>query len=105
MQEGLLGNDTVIFIFKNLSFIINKERPCMVPGRVMEFLGFIRNSESMIIFFSEEKKENIMSRCERLLNEDQASPRENVSVLGMLTSIYQAVLPIHSIIGHFKCNK
>ena len=59
----------------------------------MEFLGFILNLESMTIFFREEKKEKIISRCETLLNVDQVSLREIVNVLGMLNSTYQTVLP------------
>ena len=65
----------------------------MEPSRIMEFLGFILNLESMTIFFREEKKEKIISRCETLLNVDQASLREIVNVLGMLNSTYQTVLP------------
>ena len=59
----------------------------------MEFLEFILNLESMTIFFPEEKKEKIISRCETLLNVDQVSLREIVNVLGMLNSTYQTVLP------------
>lgn len=65
----------------------------MEPSRIMEFLEFILNLESMTIFFPEEKKEKIISRCETLLNVDQASLRETVNVLGMLNSTYQTVLP------------
>ena len=44
------GKETVIFILQNLSFVMSKEKYCMTPRRVMEFLGFIINSETMTIF-------------------------------------------------------
>lgn len=50
MEEVLLGKERVIFILQNLSFVMSKEKYCMTPRRVMEFLGFIINSETMTIF-------------------------------------------------------
>ena len=44
------GKETVIFILQNLSFVMSKEKYCMTPRRVMEFLGFVINSETMTIF-------------------------------------------------------
>ena len=93
MEEMCLGRDMVIFILQNLGFEIKKEQSCMEPIRVMQFLGFIINSESMTIFLPEEKKKKIMSRCETLLNAGPTILWKIVSTLGILTSTYQAVLP------------
>ena len=77
----------------------------MEPSRIMQFLGFIINSKSMAIFLPEEKKKTMMHHCKTFLNADEVSLREIARVLVTLTSAYQAVLPDHSIIGHFRCNK
>lgn len=105
----LLGRDTVIFILQNLDFVINKEKACMEPSRVMELLQFILAvmtiSKYMTIFLPKEKKEKIMPHPETLLNADQASHWEIVAIIGSqfvwivefnINSIAKSRLPVTS---------
>ena len=44
-----LGRDTFIFVLQKLWFIIQRDKSCMEPKQVMEFLGFIINCKTMTI--------------------------------------------------------
>ena len=50
VKEIPLERDTAIFVLQNLEFMINKEKSYLKPKKVMEFLGFIINSELMTIY-------------------------------------------------------
>ena len=44
-----LGRDTFIFVLQKLWFMIQRDKSCMEPKQVMEFLGFIINCKTMAI--------------------------------------------------------
>lgn len=56
----------------------------------MESLGFIINSNLMSIYQTQEKSEKIIILYEKLLKTEQVTISEMTSLIGLLTSTYQA---------------
>lgn len=56
----------------------------------MESLGFIINSNLMSIYQTQEKSEKIIILYEKLLKTEQVTINEMASLIGLLTSTYQA---------------
>ena len=73
LEEILLGRNTIIFVLQNLEFVINKEKSCLKPKKVMESLGFIINSNLTSIYQTQEKSEKIITCYEKLLKKEQVT--------------------------------
>ena len=66
------------------------------PTKCMEYLGFIHNSENMIISLSDVKKQKIRYLCTKILNEDFLVIWKVASLLGKISSSFSAVQFRHS---------
>ena len=69
LQNIMLSRDTLIFILQNLGFIINFQKSVLNPSHQIQFLSVEIDSLTMIVSFSLQKKEQIMSQCQDLLNQ------------------------------------
>ena len=65
----------------------------MEHKQVMEFQGFIINPKTMMIYLPEEKTEELVSYCDKVLSVGKLILRKLTSLIGKLTKMYQAVLP------------
>ncbi|XP_020619677.1 uncharacterized protein LOC110057435 [Orbicella faveolata] len=59
----------------------------------MEFLGFLLNSQAMMLALPRDKVRKVKKECQSALNHPQIMVRELAKVLGNLTSTIQAVFP------------
>ena len=69
LQNIMLSRDTLIFILQNLGFVINFQKSVLNPSHRIQFLSVEIDSLTMIVSFSLQKKEQIMSQCQDLLNQ------------------------------------
>ena len=59
----------------------------------MKFPNFIINSKIMTVYLPKDKIDKNGSHCEKILSIEKVTLREFTSLIGKLTSTYQAVLP------------
>ena len=69
-------------LFYNLGLCIHPEKSILEPSHVLEFLGFILNSEAMTVTLSPVKAANIKQDCKNLLAKEQPTIREVAAVIG-----------------------
>ena len=69
------------------------DKVCMTPVQEIEFLDLITNSVTLELSLKKTKILKVVSECQNLLNNPQTSILELTSLIGLLTSIIQAVLP------------
>ena len=69
------------------------------PTQELEFLGFVKNSENMIIFTNKDKSEHIIIKIKNLLSDPSPSIRKLASVIGSLISLFP-VIPFGKL--HFR---
>ena len=55
LEEILLRRTIVVFVLQHWGLIINKEKFCLEPKKMMESLGFVMNSKLMTIYLPQEK--------------------------------------------------
>ncbi|CAB4013557.1 Hypothetical predicted protein [Paramuricea clavata] len=85
-------------LLEGLGFIVNYQKSQLLPCQEMEFLGFLIDSNAMILQLPGEKLRKIRRKCQKLLDQTTISVRELSKFLGLLTSSIQAIfpVPIHS---------
>ena len=68
-----------------LGFIINVNKSCLIPSKVITFLGYQINSKSMTFQLTEEKQKEILQRCIKLNTKQNPIPAKQVaSVTGSI---------------------
>jgi len=82
--------ETVALLTK-LGFILNHEKSVMVPTKVIIFLGHVIDSEKMLVYLPNEKKEYIHAECIRLTQLEQTSIRDVAKIIGLMVSSFSAV--------------
>ena len=55
-EEYLLTVVETINLFQKLGFLIHPDKSKFVPAKIVEYLGFITDSEKMITYLSDQKK-------------------------------------------------
>ena len=93
LEEIMMSRDTLIFVLQDLGFVINFQKPVLNPSHQIQFLGIEIDSLSMIVFLPIQKKEQIISQCQDLLNQSDVSLRQMTQLIGRLSSTAIAVLP------------
>ena len=73
-------------LFDNLGLCIHPEKSILEPSHVLEFLGFVLNSEAMTVTLSPVKAANIRQDCKNLLAKNQPTIREVAAVIGKLVA-------------------
>lgn len=101
IDDSLLGAETVpkceanvsatICLMTDLGFMINAEKSVLIPTRQIIFLGNWIDSEKMIVYLPQDKKDNIKRECQKLLVIDYATIRAVAKVIGLLVSSFSAV--------------
>ena len=59
-EECLLNVVETINLFQKLGFLIHPDRNKFIPAKIVEYLGFIIDSEKMITYLSDQKKQNFV---------------------------------------------
>ena len=101
IDDSFLGGNTLqecennvhdtIRLMTDLGFLINEEKSVLIPSKKLVHLGFVIDSERMIVYLPDDKKENIITKCKSLLNQNRATIREVAQVLGSLVAAFSAV--------------
>lgn len=100
-------------LFSKLGFIVHPEKSVLRPVKELQFLGFILDSENMIMKLPEDKVQDITQVCVDLLNNENPSIRTVAMVIGKLVASLPAVQygPLHyralekDKIRALKCNR
>ena len=93
LEEIVMSRDTVMFLLQHLGFVINWKKSVLTPVQEKEFLGLTINSVTLELSLNKTKIQKVVSECKNLLNNPQTSILELTRLIGLLTSIFQAVLP------------
>ena len=72
----------VLDLLQGLGFIINFEKSVLTPFPVMEFLGLLVNSRTMMFYLPSHKVTKTIELCKSLLQNRTASLRELAQLLG-----------------------
>lgn len=80
-----------ISLLTGLGFILNYEKSVLVPTRKITYLGNVIDSQKMIVFLPDEKKQIIKSECHQLYHGHYATIRTVARVIGLLVSAFSAV--------------
>lgn len=101
IDDSLLGGETynecvinvqcTSSLMITLGFLINEEKSVLIPTRKICFLGNMIDSERMIVYLPDDKKEKIAVECKKLLNCNETSIRSVAKVTGLLVSSFSAV--------------
>ena len=76
-----------IALFDKLGFTINIEKSVFYPTRVIEFLGFIIDSQNMWVKPTEKRANDLRESCNRLLMNKSPTIRELAEVIGKLVAM------------------
>ena len=66
----------VIELLQSLGFVINPEKCTFIPSMVIEFLGFVIDSNNMIVTLTEGKKVAIKDLCDKILTSERNTIRD-----------------------------
>ena len=87
----------VLDLLQSLGFIINFEKSVLTPSPIMEFLGLLVDSRTMMFYLPSHKVTRTIELCNALLQNRTVSLRELAQLLGFLESTRPAVwlAPLH----------
>ena len=84
-EECLLTVVETINLFQKLGFLIHPDKSKFIPAKIVEYLGFIIDSEKMITFLSDQKKQKIYEECCIISTKPKLTIREFASFIGTPT--------------------
>ena len=84
--ECLLNISDTQTLFKDLGFVINVDKSCVIPAQQIIFLGFVLDSVSMTITLPDDKKAKVKSICKQLLFKSHPTITELAQLVGTLVS-------------------
>ena len=87
-EECLLTVVETINLFQKLGFLIHPDKSKFIPAKIVEYLGFIIDSEKMITYLSDQKKQKIYDKCCIIPTKPKLAIRELASFIGTLTSSF-----------------
>ncbi|XP_068716794.1 uncharacterized protein [Montipora capricornis] len=79
-------------LFTSLGFLVHPEKSVLVPTRKLKFLGFILDSERMIVLLTPERAGAIKEAAERLLAQPNPTIRDLAEVIGKFVAAFQGCL-------------
>ena len=62
-KECLLNVIETINFFQKLGFVIHPDKSKFIPAKIVEYLGSIIDSEKMVTYLSDKKKEKNYEKC------------------------------------------
>ena len=74
-----------------MGFIVHEDKSVFVPSKKLQFLGFLIDTEKMIVTLTQEKKDRLVEECQKLISKKQATIREVTRVLGLIVSSFSGV--------------
>ena len=77
-----------INLFEKLCFVIDPDKSKFLPAKIVEYLGFIIDSEKMITYLSDQKKRKVYGKCCIISTKSKLTIREFASFIGTLTSSF-----------------
>ena len=80
-EECLLTVVETINLFQKLCFVIHADKSKFVPVKIVEYLGFIIDSEKMITYLSDQKKQKNYEKCCIIPTKPKLTIREFASLL------------------------
>lgn len=81
----------IVVTLDRLGFTVHPEKSIFTPVQIIEYLGFIINSQRMIVSLTYAKKVSIKEFCREILEEKFVVIRKVASLLGKFTSSFPAV--------------
>lgn len=78
-------------LLETLGFIVHKDKSVLTPCKQIRYLGFILNSEEMIVTLPRERIQKIKSACTKLSLKRRFQIRELARVIGQLVAAFPAV--------------
>ena len=86
--ECLLTVVETINLFQKLGFVIHRDKSKFIPAKIVKYLDFIIDSEKMITYLSDQKKQKIYDKCCSIPTKPKLTIREFASFIGTLTSSF-----------------
>lgn len=78
-------------LLESLGFVVNSTKSSMVPSKTIVHLGFVIDTERMMISLPPEKLIRLISSCTRLHSKTQVSVRELAQTIGLIVSSFLAI--------------
>ena len=101
IDDSLLIGDTIaecslniqdtVKLVSDLGFIVHEKKSVLIPTKKIQFLGFLIDSEKMIVTLTLDKKEMIHEESQKLLSKQISKIREVASYIGLIISSFSAV--------------
>ena len=77
-----------INLFQKLGFLIHLDKSKFIPAKIVEYFGFIIDSEKMITFLSDQKKQKFYEKCCIIPTKPTLTIREFANFIGTLISSF-----------------
>ncbi|VDI72446.1 Hypothetical predicted protein [Mytilus galloprovincialis] len=100
IDDSLLIGDTIVEcslniqdtvkLVSDLGFIVHEKKSVLIPTKKIQFLGFLIDSEKMIVTLTQDKKEMIHEESHKLLSRHNSKIREVASYKGLIISSFSA---------------
>lgn len=85
--------DFVLDTLLRLGLTINLTKSVLQPVRRISYLGFVLNSKTMTISVEAKKLTEVRKKVRKLLKKQKASARDLARILGLVSSMANAILP------------
>ena len=93
-KEGLEKDcNSLLYLLTHLGFATNWKKSFLTPTRILEFLGFTINTETMMMSLPEDKVTRVTQKCHNLIKDQVVKVRHLAEVVGMLNASVRAILP------------
>lgn len=90
--EGCMNNiSKTVQVLTSLGFVIHPTKSKFLPSKTIEYLGFIIDSEKMIVSLTMPKKDSIFLLCNEILGSKYISIRTVAKLLGKFSSSFIGV--------------
>ena len=90
-EDCMCNINATVELFTKLGFVVHPDKSVFTPTQVIEFLGFILNSLTMLVTLSPTKAAKVHDACQSLLNSKHVTIRDVAHVIGLLVSSFPAV--------------
>ena len=94
-EECLENINATVNLLESLGFVINKEKSVMKPSRSVTFLGFIIDSETMVIKLPKSKIDNLRMKIDSIRSKAKVKIRVVSEILGIMNA-YSVAVPLGS---------
>ncbi|CAG2236570.1 unnamed protein product [Mytilus edulis] len=89
--ECSLNIQDTVKLVSDLGFILHEKKSVLIPTKKIQFLGFLIDSEKMIVTLTQDKKELIHKESHTLLSRQNSKIGEVASYIGLIISSFSAV--------------